>query len=489
MKNRTARVGNDLFKNTAVSAIATGIQGLANLVAVVYLARIFGPSAYGVFSYTWAVIGIVGVFTYLGVPTLLNRKVSLAEDSALPHLVGLGLSITSLISISIGVLYLVAVQVIPGLSTYRLLFDIWTLALLPAGVTPRWIFSGLSRLWMSSVVDLAATMLRLVCILCFVHSPKQIPWAIAITVGTQFVAMLADLAWIRRIMPWRFQWISWHVGKDTIRQGLPLAITGFVGILYSGVDTWLLEGFRGATEVGYYAAAYRPVAFLATFSLVYFNLAFPILSRLIASAPKDVAQFLQRATLAIVAIVLPIGLGSDVIARPLMIAAFGPRYAASGPVLMIIIWSWAIGLLRDTFSTALIASHREKQYAKFVGLGGALNLVAMLFLVRFDGVGLASALVLTQLVLFAFCLRSVQRSLRPPVAWRPISRSLAKLLISSVGMALAVMAIQHWVSVWIAIGAGIVIYGGLVLITQALPITDLLATFRPTTPSTQAPLD
>ena len=141
-----------IWQNTAVSSVATGLQGMANLVTVIYLARTLAPVHYGIFSYTWAVSGMVGILTYLGIKPLLTRELSRSGSPA--QVVGYGLSLTALVSLLVAAGLVALSFAIPGLVNYRGLFSIWALFVFFNGATPRWVYSGIQRLWMVSVGDL-----------------------------------------------------------------------------------------------------------------------------------------------------------------------------------------------------------------------------------------------------------------------------------------------------------------------------------------------
>lgn len=466
-----------LWRNASVSSISTAGQGLLNLATVIYLARIFGPQVYGVFSYTWAVVGIVGLLGYLGIPVLIARNLSRSND---PNtVVSFGVSLTSLLGLLVSLGFLAAVQVVPELHHYGRLFDLWAVFMLGNTISPRMLFGAIQRLWVPSVGDFVGALLRLFATLGYVHNPHELGRAITITVLSFLFPILAELMWLRHIIPFRIHWVRWRDAYQTIRQAMPLGVTGLIGVLYSGLDTWILQAFVGSQAVGYYAAAYRPIVFLSTFSAVFFNLIFPILSRLTLRDRPTTERVIQLATLAIFAVVLPVGIGTIDIARPLVLTVFGSRYAPSGPVMAIVIWSWSLGLLRDIFSTTLIAANQEKLFARLFAFSGVANVILMLVLVHWGPRGTASALVITQALLLVLCYNAVRRTLVfTPVNWKAQYGSYIKILVNSLVMGIIVWFVRSYVPAEVAIGIGVIVYAGLTLLTRSLPWHDILTTMR-----------
>ncbi len=465
-----------IWQNTAISSMATALQGVANLVTVIYLARILAPLHYGIFSYTWAISGMVGILTYLGIKPLLTRDLSRSGDPT--QVVGYGLSLTALVSLIVAAGLVLGSLVMPGLVGYRDLFILWALFVFFNGVTPRWVYSGIQRLWMVSLGDLAGALVRLGLTVLWVHGPEDLGLAVGITVLSVALPVVGEVLWLRRLVPFRCQRISRREGFKTIRAGLPLAITSFVSILYSGVDTWILHVYAGSRAVGYYAAAYRPIVFLNTFSAVYFNLTFPLMSRLTVHDRPTAESVVQLAGISILALVIPIGVGIDVVAGPVMRQALGSRYAASGPVLAVLIWSWCLALYRDIFSTTLMAGNQEARFARLFALVGGANLILMGGLVHWRAMGIAVALVTTQGLLLGGTLRSVRRIVRSPVDWAHHRASFLKIVGNSLAMGAIVWWVKASVPVEVAIALGIIVYGLLTWLTRAVPWPEVLAISR-----------
>ncbi len=465
------RYGSTLLSNAAISTFATLLQGAANLATVVYLARALAPTAYGVFSYTWAFTALFGFLTILGIPPFLTRQLS-RQTGDVSEVISYGISLTAGLSVMVMVFFVLSVQTIPGLVDYHLLFDCWSLIFLQLGLNPQWIFSALQRLWIPMTLNVAGAVLRLGFTLWLVHSPADLYTAVVVTVATLVATVIAQMVWLYHLVPYRLVRISWTKGWRTIRDSLPMGVMSFVGVLYTGVDTWILHAVIGSQAVGYYTAGYRPIIFLLMLSSVYFNLAYPFLSRFIIKDPTKAREFLRLATLVMLSIVLPVAFGGDVVANSLMRIAFGLRYVTSGPVFAVLIWSWSVSLMRDVFSTALIARNHEKMFAKLFALSGVINVLLMLVLVRWGPVGTAGALVITQILLLVLNVVMVQR-----LGIFSLESSLlipfVKVLANSVAMTAIVWIIRPYVPLWVDIGAGLVSYGGLTFIDRALPLRML----------------
>ena len=462
---------NAFLGNATISTMTTMLQGLANLITVIYLARTLAPTAYGTFSYTWAFTVIFGFLTSLGIPIFLTRQLSRDADHA-TDIVSYGITLMIWMSLVVMIFFMIAVQIIPGLVHYRVLFDWWSIIFLQMGLNPQWIFSALQRLWIPMTINFGGTVLRLGLTIGLVHSPRDLVVAVIVTVSTLVVPLIVEFVWLHRLVKYRLIRFPWIRGQRTILQSLPMGVISFVGVLYTGVDTWILHSVIGSRAVGYYTAGYRPISFLATMSGIYFNLAYPLLSRFIFKDFIKVRNFLRLATLVMLTVVLPAALGGDVVATALMRDAFGFRYISSGPVFAILIWSWSLSLLRDVFSTALVAGNHERTFAKLFASSGVINLGLMLILVRWGPVGTASALVITQGLLLVLNIWTVQRFHIFSLDYS-LLKPLGKIMMNSGAMAVTVWVIQRYVALWIDIVVGILLYMGLTMLTRVFPLKTL----------------
>lgn len=463
---------NRIVQNASLTILTTIIQGVLNLTIVIYLARVLKPEIYGEFSYTWVIIGMVGVLAYAGLPSFLTRELSRSDKAE--AIIGYGSSLIIMISLLVTIGFGSAVQLVPSLYRYHLLFDPWLLFLCANSLSPRWIYIALSKLWVPSVADLMGTALRAIFTLWLVRNPADVTSAVIITGLTLILPLIIEYGWLHQRYRFRLKWISVRDGWKTLRMAFPLGVSEFIGILYSGVDTWILHGVLGSKAVGIYSAAYRPVTFLTMFSGIYFNLSFPILSRNTLANVAMTRKVLRLATVFFMVLIIPLGMGTGLIALPLISLAFGHLYAASGLVLTILIWSWSIGMVRNTFSITLLAANHEAEFARIFAYVGIINVVFVLLLVRWGPVGTAVALVLSQVVLAFLCIRAVHRVIPHPLDWPNLGVRLLKIMGNTLVMGGFVLETRRYVPVELSVFIGMLVYGGLTWMTHAMPWQEIL---------------
>jgi O-antigen/teichoic acid export membrane protein len=469
------RQGPSVWHNATVSLGLTVLQGFANFATITYLARVLHPDDYGTFSYSWSVIGIITTLAYFGIPSYLTRQLSRSHNQSV--ILSLGMSLLGQLSLVITLLFIVGIAILPGSARDQALFILWAPLIVINGLSPRWVFTGIQKLWIASLGDTLTALLRLGLTVALVHHPTNLPAAVWATLVANGLPTVAELWWLRRQYRFRWQLISSGVAYRIIRSGLSLGAISLVTILYSGTDVWILHIFRGSQAVGYYMAAYRPVIFLSMLSTIYFNLTFPILSRLSIRDRIQTQQVLQLATVTIFGIVLPIGTGTVIIATRFMNLLFGPAYAPSGPILAVIVWSWCLSLLRDTYSTTLVAANREHVFFRSFLQSGAVNLGLMLLCVHWGPIGTAIALVVSQGLLLALNLANVARHLGvSPVNLKTYGRYYLKIIVNTGCMAFIVTWSQPRLPIALTIALGGLSYALLTGILRAIPWRAIIQT-------------
>lgn len=450
--------------NVSASTLTTMLQGLVNFVTLVYLARILQPTGYGVYSATWVLAGMFAAIGSFGVPQLFLRQLS-QQSQVSSATVGQALSLLSMLSGATAIVFLGVVYSIPVLAHQAALYDVWVLVILQVMGSPIWLYSVLKHLWVANVINLVANVVRLWLSVVLVHSPHDLMRAVVITAGSLMISTVVQWLWVRRWVRLRWQWVSLTSLVHTVRASIPLGVLSMVGITYSGLDVWILHEFVGVQAVGYYAVAYRPLAFLLTFSTLYFNLAFPIVGALDDSALR---QALRVVVIVVAMFLAPLTVGSDVLAPSLIVGVFGSQYHASITVFQVLIWSWSLSLIRDVFVVGLIARHREKIFAMLYGGTGLLNVGLMLGLVHWGPVGAASALVITQAVLLVAVLKVSRRMALLP-SFPSLAKYLLNILVSSCTMAVAVWWIRTMLPWWIAAVFGVGIYFSALMVSRMIP--------------------
>ncbi len=124
-----------------------------------------------------------------------------------------------------------------------------------------------------------------------------------------------------------------HVSKETLlllfKIGLPFLIFGVVMRFYGYIDTVLLYKMKESIDVSYYAAAYK-ITFALTFIPSAFGSAlYPAFSEYFVSDKEKIRHVFEKSTYYLMAISLPLSLGTMLLADQIILFIFGANYLPS----------------------------------------------------------------------------------------------------------------------------------------------------------------
>ncbi|MFA6550914.1 MAG: flippase [Patescibacteria group bacterium] len=153
-----------------------------------------------------------------------------------------------------------------------------------------------------------------------------------------------------------------EIWKEIILLSWPLACTIALNLIYLKADTIILSLLKSPTEVGLYGASYRVIDILVALPFILSGIALPQITA--AFNRRDAAganQIIQRSFDALAIFALPVVIGAQFVATPLMILVAGKDFAPAGPILQLLVIACGAIYLGAIFSHAVIAVNKQKK--------------------------------------------------------------------------------------------------------------------------------
>lgn len=254
------------------------------------------------------------------------------------------------------------------------------------------------------------------------------------TVAASLVSFIMHY-WFSR----RFIKISWQIDpsvwREIIKKSWPLALTIFFNLIYLRADIFILSLLKSQAEVGFYGATYRVIDVLTTLPFMFAGLILPILTS--AWAGRDFLKFnrvLQKSLDAMIMLSLPLIVGAQFTAKPLMLFIAGNNFAESGHILRILILAIGFIFVGCLLSHAVIALDKQKNiigayvFTALTSLAGYL-----IFIPRFSYYGAAWVTIYSELTIALFSLFMVIKHGQ----FRPKLTGLVKSAAASLVMGLS----------------------------------------------------
>ena len=404
----TSKLGHEIFGSMSLKLTSVGLTFLTT----VLLARLLGPSDYGMYAFVYATVSLLSVPAKFGLPTLVVRETArgmLNQDYASVQGVWQWTGrVTTLISAALVVLTLAGIWFFKEpLTSQRLLTFLWALALVPLialGDLRGAALSGLHRVIAGQLPEFLLRpgifTLLLVGSALLGNDSLSAPKAMALYVFSTALAfgIGAWLLWratplsVRRALP-NFNSRTW------LLSALPLALIGGMQFINQQASILLQGFFLPDTAIGIYRIASQ-VAVLASFGLMTINLVLtPRFATLYAQGNMTKLQSLVTTSArAILIFNLALTVGFIVWGRLFLVFAFGSPYEAAYIPLIILLIGQLINSGAGSVGLLLNMSGHEQETARGMMVAAVLNIILNLLLIPLWGINGSALATSTSLI-------------------------------------------------------------------------------------------
>ena len=389
-----------IFTNFLYLLLSRIVTQLLFALALIYLARILGPVAFGKLNVALAILTYFMIIPDLGLPILGTREIAKRPNNVKPYLANifplrLCLGLVSFV-------LLLALTWFLRLSTdFEHLVLLLGISLIPFSMVLDWVFQGIGRMEFIAFPRVISGLTYFILIVSVIKTSGHLLLIPYIYLIGNLVLIFCQYSIFARQYGWmtlRYDLLHW---KDLIEKAFPIGLTVMMGPFILYVDTLLLGLLKGDEVVGFYNAAWRIIITLVMLSIAYQDSLFPIISRYYAKSVETFIKIESLSAKCVVSFALPVAVGGTMLAPDIMRVIYGHNYESSVVAFRILIWSFAFEIVYHVFARGLVASNRLKERLKVVTIITSLNIVLNLILIPLIGMkGAAVAMVVTRVVGF-----------------------------------------------------------------------------------------
>jgi O-antigen/teichoic acid export membrane protein len=404
------RTMGSISRQSAVYFAGTLLTAAAGYFFRIYLARRLGAEALGLYALGMSIVGFLGLFNAVGLPTAAARFVAeystRGEFARLGGFLRGGLALLTVGNLMLGVMVLVVGPWVavhfyhaPALSSY-----FWAFAL----IMLFGVLTGFLGQVMAGYRDVA----RRTAITHFIGTPVNIAIAVLLIslgfgLGGYLAAQVGSALLVLGLLAvsvWRLTPVEARArGRSAPVEGRVVAFSAVafgiaaVDFALSQTDKIVLGYYLAPKQVGIYATAMTLVSFVPI-ALQSVNQIFsPIIAELHAGGNRFLLQRLYAAlTKWIVILTIPLALTIAILARPLM-GIFGPSFLPGAVVLAIGATGQVINCAVGSVGFLLLMSGHQMEMIKIQATNAGLMIGLSLLLVPrlgMTGAALASAITL-----------------------------------------------------------------------------------------------
>lgn len=348
-------------RNFSIQVASRILAVLVGLGSIAILTRSLGVHSFGEYTTAITFLQLFGVIVDFGLT--LTLVVMISEQGAetekiIGNIFGLRM-ITGAIIFSIAPIAVLSLpwsdvvkeSVLIGSAAYVLMGG----ATLLVGVFQRY-----HAMWRAGLAEILNRVALLVFIALFAYLKLGVVWMIAASVFANAVWLYSMIRLARPFVKIKFL-TDTKIWKKVWARSWPIAVSIFFNLLYLKGDILFLAYFREQSEVGIYGVTYRVLDMLTALPVMFMGILLPIVVNTWSAGNKDEFRSHVARTFDFFMIAsIPIIVGTQQIAGPLMRLIAGPGYEASGDILKLLIFAVFGVFLGALFGHLVVALNKQK---------------------------------------------------------------------------------------------------------------------------------
>ena len=377
---------------------------------VIYAARLLGPSEWGVFSYIVSLSAVLTILSDIGLGAVLIREGARRIDGRAQYFSTIFLAKLFLTVLSFFVLVLVAPHIAAVPLTRLLVLFIAILFVfdsLRAFATSM--FRALEKMEREAMVNIVTQGIILFAgIIVFTKFVSKEALALTYAVGAGGGVMLA-IYFLRSHIKELFTNFNAKLLKPVFQASGSFALAGVLGVIMVNIDTLMIGWFLHEGDVGFYAAAQKPITFLYAIPSLIAGGFFPVLARFAEKEKERFRMVLQKGLKVAYGIAFPAAFGLFLTAGDVVGLLYGDAYAPGASSLQILSLTLLTTFPMSLIINGIFAYNRQRELI-FFGVAGVLTDIVLntLFIPLWGIAGAASSTLLTQLVYGGLVWRKMQ---------------------------------------------------------------------------------
>jgi len=358
--------------------------------AFAILARILTPSEYGAVETVVGMVAIGHMIIEFGSGILGIRKIS-TDKTAANVIASTVTSGRFFMTLLVAPTLVVGYYVIVGSQTPLSLISLFGISLFASALKLDWLFQAYDKMTTAAI----GVSLKMIVFLVVIYFWPRSSFALTVVGGAEVLSMLAMALFYffaqRRELGLSIKFKSWRSSLSFLKESAPLGLSSFANTLSQAVPVLMIQAMSSASEAGEFGAAQRVITSLITFSWLYYQNFFGLLTRQIAQAPAQAQKLVMSSDRFVAWGGIACGVFLTVAAQPLMQIAFGEALSQSFLEFSVLAWCLPVTLASGSARWLLIAQDKHKSQM-FVQFAGAFVSIAVTFLFTRQLGGLAAAI-------------------------------------------------------------------------------------------------
>lgn len=388
-------------KGTLFNFITTLTKWLRAIVISVVVARMLGPSEFGLYTLIIWVILISGMFVNLGFTTTTAKYVSeykgRDDSAAVVGIIRFVLEIQAVAGIIVTLVIFSASPHIAAIfseSKFGYLFAIAAVGILPSALfdISSYIFTGLQQFKYLAAITFITSFIAVLSIPLALLLGYGVLGLIVINIAINCIGLCLIFYLLGKEIPFaQFNKarIAGEIKRRILRYNIYIiGIVVFDVIVNQRTEIFFLGYFRTAEEVAFYSVAFGVAS--AAMNILPGSLANVLLPVISETYGKDDREKLKKlfveSTKYLMILAIPICIGGILLASPIISLIYGDRYSPAGPALAVLLVSSCAMVIGTGASSLQYGIERQDIVLKLGIFLAALNITLDFLLIPKMGV-------------------------------------------------------------------------------------------------------
>jgi PST family polysaccharide transporter len=326
-----------IFENALLLAVVQFVNLALPLLWLPYLAITLGPNPLGSLAVALSLCQLILMLTDYGFNLSGPREIATHRDNP-EKIAEIWIAITSLramLAILGFFLVLVTASFFDNIGDNIQLISIAYVMVVGNVIYPQWLFQGLEKLRMLSIIQVIVRLIILCSIFVLVKGPEDIYWAAFLqSAGQLLVGLIAAPFTLKAFNGAEFRRPRYTTLWVHLKDGWHIFMSSAAINIYTTSNALLLGIVANPLVVGHYYVADKMIrAALMIFSPIT-SAAYPHIARLVSAKDFEAFQRLIEKVVSLFACIsLILSVGIFLCAAPLITGLFGSQYSAAIPVL------------------------------------------------------------------------------------------------------------------------------------------------------------
>lgn len=386
------------LKNASYLTVGAFLSTVVNFIGFIYIARVLGPSDYGIYVTVGAFVGLFSVLTFQGMNKVILREGSKDLEQMggyFEKIIGIKILFT-FVAINTCIIFSAIMPYSMQEKLYIIIFS-FTLVYTSFYGFFGTVFQAAEKMQYNAVLGILDRVLFVSLAIAFLYMGFGILTLIIIALFSHFFTLILNYRLTKRFLSFKFfNKIKWD--KALLGSALIFSILNFSVLLSTKIDLVMISWLGSSQDVGIYGVAYQIVQSGAIVRNLLAIAFFPIFVKTFHRKLVRWKQLLKYAFLLGFGILL-LGIIVSFFSEQGITLLFGAEYSESGVILSVLIFYLVFSFFTMPFSNILQATHNERLNLKLCWIAPILNIgLNYLFFNIFGLIGIAYSTLVVGLI-------------------------------------------------------------------------------------------